>query len=267
MRVSAWLYLLQQLLTSACFLWAAGLCAGMNRPRPWRTLPLSALMALLAMAAPALPTLLRLLLVPLAGCAPLAVFPDAPLRLKPRIALMGLLLPVGFTGLMRLFAPLGLPGTLLLSAACAMTLLACRACARAAPVPRISGVEIRMGLRSAAFTALVDTGNLLRDSVTGLPVIVISRKAAAKLMTLPREGALLPGMRLMRVRTVSGTALMTILRADSIRIRQEGAWRSVSAVIGLSPCGYEGFQALLPAALISAPDDLPRQALSQQTGG
>ena len=107
----------------------------------------------------------------------------------------------------------------------------------------------------------------LRDPLTGLPVIVISRRAAARLTPLPPEGSLLPGMRLMRVRTVAGTSLMPILRPDSLRIRVGGAWQEAEALIGLSPGGGEGFQALVPASLVSTAAPIPVKALSQQTGG
>jgi len=39
------------------------------------------------------------------------------------------------------------------------------------------------------------------------------------------------------------------------------------AVIGISPDGHEGFQALVPACLMSAEEPIPRKAISQTTGG
>ena len=98
-------------------------------------------------------------------------------------------------------------------------------------------------------TALVDTGNLLRDPLTGLPVIVVSRQAARKLTSLPAPGQLLPGMRLISVRTAAGSALMAIFRPQRVRVLSGQTWREVRAMVGLSPDGYEGAQALLPACL------------------
>ena len=65
-------------------------------------------------------------------------------------------------------------------------------------------------------------------------------------------------MRLLPVRTVSGVALMTILRPDQLRIRTGGAWQAAEALIGLSPGGGEGFQALVPASLL---ERVPQDAI------
>ena len=99
----------------------------------------------------------------------------------------------------------------------------------------------------------MDSGNLLRDPVTGLPVIVMSRKAASQLVPLPEEDNLPPGMRLISVRTVAGPSLMAVFRPEQVRVLLPGGWRSARAIVGLSPDGYEGFQALLPASLL--PDE------------
>lgn len=256
MRVSAWLFLFQQTLSSFFLLWSAALSAGLTS-RPLRALTCAGLPALLTMLAPPLPSLVRLALLPLTALLPLAAFPEAPRSMRLRLAALGLVLPMALTGLMRLISPLGLPGTLLLMGGCALLLCFSRALSACGSVPRCTGVEIRMGGRRTSLTALVDSGNLLRDAFTGLPVIVISRRAASRLMTLPPEGSLLPGMRLMRVRTVSGVTLMTVLRPDSVRIHQGRRWEEAHALIGLSPLGYEGFQALLPASLAAGGEPLP----------
>lgn len=258
MRVSAWLYLMEQTLVSACLLRAIGLSAGLQRASPWRLALLSGMLAALTMASLGLPPVLRLLFAPLTALAPLAAWPGAPRRLRLRMALTAAALPLTLTGLMRLMAPTRLPGLLLLAAGCGGVMLAARSAAGAA-VPRCTTVELCLGARRTTLTALVDTGNLLRDGVTGLPVIVISRRAASRLMALPEGTTLRPGMRLMSVRTISGRTLMTILRPDAVRLKEGGRWREAHALIGLSPDGYEGFQALVPACLVSCADPLPRQ--------
>lgn len=266
MRLSAWLYLMQQSGVGTLLLLCIGLSAGMPRRFPWRALALSLPLALMTMAAQTLPALLRLLMLPAAALTPLAAWPDAPRHLKLRMALLGLLMPLTLTGLLRLFASTRLPGPAVMLLGCGSLLLIARAERRAPPTAQCACIEVSVGLRRATLSALVDSGNLLRDGVTGLPVIVISRRAAARIIRLPREGTLLPGMRLMPVRTVSGTALMTILHPDALRIRTGGAWQSASAVIGLSPGGGEGFQALVPASLLPATEGEPsRRALSPQT--
>ncbi len=268
MRVSAWLYLFQQMLTSACLLAAIGLGAGCPPRFPWRALLLSLPVALLTMAGQMLSPWLRLLMLPAAALAPLAAWPEAPRRMKARMAALGLAIPLALTGLMRLMTSLHLPWPVTLPASCAALLLVARPGGRAVPLPPCTRVEVTLHRRAATLTALVDTGNLLRDSVTGLPVIVISRPAARRLMRLPPGDTLLPGMRLMPVRTVSGVALMTILRPESVRIRTGDAWQDVSAVIGLSPGGGEGFQALVPACLLSGapacrPGESPAQSITK----
>lgn len=264
MQASGWLYLVEQTLTSACLIWSAGRCAGLRSGRIGRTLFLSLLLALVTMAMLSRPLPLRLLTLPLAALSPIAIWPDAPRRLYLRMAALGALLPLTFSGLMRLLVPLHLPGLVLLAAGCGGMFLASVAASRASPPPQCTTVEVRCGTNRASLTALVDSGNLLRDSVTGLPVIVISRSAAAKLIPLPADGTLLPGMRLLPVRTVSGVALMTILHPEEVRVRAGGTWIVTDAVIGLSPSGGEGFQALIPVSLASSRHiPIPPEAISQ----
>lgn len=264
MRVSAWLYLAQQLLCSLCLLVCIGLSAGQPRFSPVRLLVLCGALALLTLPLQTAPLPLRLLALPLSALMPQASWPDAPRHLRLHLAAAGLLLPLTLTGLLRLMASLQLPWYAALLMGCGGMLLLSRADRRGTPLPRCTCVEASLGMRRMTLTALVDSGNLLRDSVTGLPVIVISRRAAARLLRLPPEGALLPGMRLMPVRTISGVTLMTILRPDGLRIRVGGAWLSVEALIGLSPSGGEGFQALVPASLLPCvPAEIPRRAISQ----
>ena len=263
MRVSAWLFLLLQLLGSACILRAAGRAAGLAHCPPWRLLLACLPPSLLAMAAADVP-LLRLMLTPLCALTPLAVWPGMPHSLRLRLALLGLTLPLCLAGLLRLFSVM--PAALCIPSGCGMLLLLCRRDRHPASPPRCTAVEVTLGRHTAVLTALVDSGNLLRDPITGLPVIVISRRAAARLTPLPPEGSLLPGMRLMRVHTAAGASLMPILRPDRLRIRPEGTWQQTEALIGIAP-GGEGFQALVPASLVSTAPAIPLNVLSHQTGG
>ena len=267
MRVSGWLYLLEQTGCSACLLLAIGLSAGLKRHHPVRILSLSALLAVCTMAALPLPPWLRILLtLPISTLSPILAYPDAPFRLRLRMALTGLSTSLCLTGTLRLLAPLTFPGILLLAAACAALSLSPRIMPPPGSLPCCTSAVIRCGIRQTTLTALVDSGNLLRDAITGLPVIVISRRAASEIVALPPDGTLLPGMRLISVRTISGKTLMTVLRPDSIRILSGAQWQNAEALIGLSPDGYDGFQALVPACLVaSAP--LPRQEHLISQGG
>lgn len=264
MRVSGWLYLIGQTCCGVCLLTAVGLSAGLRRFSPLRILLTSAMLGLLTMAAASSALWLRMALAALTAAAPLLVWPDAPRSLHRRMAALTPFFSLWMTGLMRLLHPLALPGAALLMLGCTALLTMPRAIRRTAAAPEVASVQIRIGPRRMTLTALIDSGNLLRDVITGLPVIVISRQAAARLMPLPPDGTLLPGMRLMNVRTISGTALMTILRPDNLRLQIGRQWQDAQALIGLSPDGYEGFQALLPASLVAqAAADAPSPAISQ----
>jgi len=264
MRVSSWLYLLEQTCCSAGLLLSVGLCAGFRRASPFRLLATALLLGMLTLLSAAAVPWIRTVLFPLSVFAPLMAWPAVPARLRWRMSLMFLALSMWMVGLMRLMQPLALPGMLLVLTGCVLLRLLPLLTRRTPPAPAVTSVELQLGARRTTLTALIDSGNLLRDVITGLPVIVISRRSAARLLSLPRDGKLAPGMRLMSVRTVSGTAMMTILRPDSIRLLYGSRWQKAEALIGLSPDGYEGFQALVPASLaVRERAPIPRKAISQ----
>jgi stage II sporulation protein GA (sporulation sigma-E factor processing peptidase) len=76
-------------------------------------------------------------------------------------------------------------------------------------------LQIALGDRSASFLALRDTGNTLRDPVTGEPVLVVSASIAGKLTGLTQQqlknpletlsARIVPGLRLIPYRSI-GTA-------------------------------------------------------------
>lgn len=251
MRVSGWLYLAQQLLCALCLLLALGQAIGLNGRPLSRLLAAALLSALgtLAAARAAFGWLRPLMLAALMALVPLAVWPGTPRRLRLPLCLTHLTLGLTLSGWARLMASWGLWPALIPPVACGL-LRALAPLMRRADHARCVTVEIRMGSHRLTLTALIDSGNLLRDPVTGLPVIVISRRAAARLTLLPPPGRLIPGMRLISVRTVAGTTLMAVFRPTAVFMEERGAWRAVNAIVGLSPDGYEGFQALVPASLI-----------------
>lgn len=262
-RVSSWLYLTEQTACGACLLCAIGLCAGLKHPRPCRILLTAAILALFTMAAQMAPPLMRLIALAAPCAAPILAWPDAPRRMRLRLAMLSAGLSLLMAGMLRLMAGLALPGPLALALGCAGICAMPALLPRAGDAPPCTSVRLRIASRSVTLTALVDSGNLLRDLVTGLPVIVISRRSAARLLPPHAPGVLLPGMRLMTVRTISGSALMTILRPDEVSILAGQRWQRAEALLGLSPDGYEGFQALVPASLLHSAAPLPRKAISQ----
>ena len=93
--------------------------------------------------------------------------------------------------------------------------------------------------RTLKFTALRDTGNELRDPVTGKGVLVVSEAIARELTGLPHEAlaypvdniALLPGLRLIPYQTVGNTGFLLAMRIADARIgNQQG-----SVIVAFSP--------------------------------
>ena len=252
MRVSIWLYLIQQTSLTSCLLLAVGLSAGLRRFSPLRLVLVSAATAFLSAGVTNAPSLLRACsLLAAAVSTPLLAWPGVPRRLRMRLIAGGCFLSLGMTGLMRFASAFALPSAVLVLLCCLLL--------RAVPVilpkpeerPRLATVDVRHGPHHLTLTALIDSGNLLRDPVTGLPVIVISRRAAQRLVQLPTEGKLTYPFRLLTVRTVSGTGMMTVFHPDSVCLLLPEGWTRVDTLLGVSPEGYDGFQALVPVSLMS----------------
>ena len=113
-------------------------------------------------------------------------------------------------------------------------------------------VELTYGERKVCLTALQDTGNTLRDPVTGADVLVIGADVAQKLTGLTRTqlGApvefldAIPGLRLIPYRTVGqGSGFLLALKLTDVKIGNRKANKLVAfAPEGLHPEG--AYQAL-----------------------
>lgn len=114
-------------------------------------------------------------------------------------------------------------------------------------------VELYYGQRRCIITALRDTGNMLRDPVTGQQVLVIGADVAARLTGLTRQqlrqpvesmGAL-PGLRLIPYRSVGcSNGFLLALRLPRMKI---GTWQG-SGLVAFAPEDFspEGsYQALI----------------------
>lgn len=112
---------------------------------------------------------------------------------------------------------------------------------------------IEYGGKAAELPALRDTGNLLSDGFSGLPVIVLPEKLAraflppgadpGDLSTLP------PGWRLLRAKTAAGCKTLMCFTPERIVLRQgKRAWRAEAAV---AIAHFEESRALLPGSLFS----------------
>ena len=250
MPVSPWLFLFQQAISAWSLLISLGLCLGLRKVNWLRTCATALVCGTASLLALRTSGPVRLLfLAAVTLFSPMAAWPGLPPGRHAPMALCLFTLSLLTTGCARLLFSLGLDHTpLALAQALLLPFLA-----RFAPGqlhPSCVTVEITLNSRHVSLNALVDSGNLLRDPITRLPVIVISRKAAHRLFPHPEE--FFPGMRLISVRTVAGSALMPIFRPTELRLRLSRGWQEIHAVIGLSPEGYSGFQALVPNCVLSS---------------
>lgn len=122
-------------------------------------------------------------------------------------------------------------------------------------------VELRREDRSVILPAMLDSGNLLRDPVTGLPVLVVPERALRSLFPdtddLCGLRSLPPGFRLLNVHTAAGGALLPLFRPDECRLYLNGHTCKAELLVAVAGREYGGVQALVPTAA------LPRQPIAQ----
>lgn len=119
-------------------------------------------------------------------------------------------------------------------------------------------VELTYGEKRLSLIALEDTGNTLRDPVTGRPVLVVEAGVAQKLTGLTpqqlrspinaMEEGIVPGLRLIPYRTVGqSSGMLLALRFPKVRI---GKWKG-SSLVAFAPealCNDGRYQALTGGA-------------------
>ena len=97
--------------------------------------------------------------------------------------------------------------------------------------PFLRHVELVKGDKKIEAEAFIDSGNNLSDSLTGFPVIVISKKLAGNLLGLNGNTPL----RYIKVGTVSGTDKMIIFPIDYLKIYNGGEEHIIESVmVGIS---------------------------------
>ena len=115
-------------------------------------------------------------------------------------------------------------------------------------------VELQYQDKHLQFTALNDTGNTLKDPITGSPVLVVGSEIAGQLLGLTQQQlkkpaetmttAKIPGLRLGPFRTIGQSGgLMLALRLKEVKI---GSWKG-SSLVAFAPEGLSrdgGFQGL-----------------------
>lgn len=267
MTVSLELFLAVQWCSCFCLLTALSRLSASRTPGYLRLLLVSLLSAgctlLIALFGTSLAHVLGAVLLNL--LTPLGALGWLPLPRRVRAASMYLLLNLVLEGSLRFLSTMGcpiLPAALLASLG-ALALPRLRRHAQPLPITR---AEIRWHDRSVCLNALVDSGNLLWDPITGLPVIVCSREALNALVPRTLPGTLPEGFRYLSVRTAAGGGLMPCFRPACVRLLGPRGWQEVRAVVGLSPSGYNGFQALIPASLLQAEAEIPAPRLAHPTG-
>lgn len=119
-------------------------------------------------------------------------------------------------------------------------------------------VELTYGEKHLSLIALEDTGNTLRDPVTGRPVLVVEAGVAQKLTGLTpqqlrspisaMEEGIVPGLRLIPYRSVGqSSGMLLALRFPKVRI---GKWKG-SSLVAFAPealCNDGRYQALTGGA-------------------
>jgi len=112
-------------------------------------------------------------------------------------------------------------------------------------------ITIRRGSRTAKTTALVDTGNLLKDPLSGSPVILVSAKSIEYLYPVLHSGNIGENtkLRLIPSGSVGGEKLLYGIIPDEVKV--DGiVCRAVLVVEDIPENHYGGYGALCPGSLI-----------------
>lgn len=98
-------------------------------------------------------------------------------------------------------------------------------------------IIIGVGERSADIPAISDSGNLLRDSFSGAPVIVCGLGELSSVIPCRAAVGSLKGFRVIPCSTITGSSVMPVFRPDSVVIYTDGGddKKNVDALIGIVP--------------------------------
>lgn len=128
-------------------------------------------------------------------------------------------------------------------------------------------IELSWQGKSLLLPAMLDSGNLLKDVITGLPVIVAPLRAACRLepdlVDWYRIQELPEGFRLLKVRTAAGSCMMPLFRPSACRLYINGRKTETRAVVAVAGPDYTGVQALIPCGAIENvfPSDVSAQSI------
>ena len=258
MAVQGELFVAVNLCANCLCLWTGGRLSRLGPPpakRLWASAAGGVLYALAAYAYPL--TFLRSILFALVSCYCMvwAAYPLSSLEERLRAGASTLFAGFWLGGCAAFLWSQHLPPLFALAMSAvslALTELALKRPVRAAPC--VTQLEIVHRQNTARFSCMVDSGNLLTDPVTGLPVIVCSRRSLLPVLPFAAlaawEDQLAPGFRLISVRTAAGRSMMMCFRPECVSLLADGAWEPVNAVIAVAPLSYDGSQALVPSSLL-----------------
>lgn len=248
MRASGFLFLLEQGLCGICLMSALSAALGLPRASRGRRLLFAILYAGFALLSLSVPPLLQVVMVlPLTGL--LALIGRFPARRTLPFCLTMLMMQWGCAGLSAL---LPLPGAVQTALTYTLLLLLRRLTRLEHGKRRFVRVRIRCGNCESAVTALVDSGNLLCDPLSGDPVFILPRNTFRRLTHLPEGSTLLPGMRLLRARTASGITPMIVLRPDGIFLLSGWKETALRGLIGCALSDVGVHQPVMPESMVSA---------------
>ena len=123
-------------------------------------------------------------------------------------------------------------------------------------------IDLILNGRRANFTAMCDSGNLLRDAISGRPVIVVDNSLSKRLIgsksppdahALWRlDGELSSRVTLIPCATACGSKTMVAFRPQKIIIKNRGKSREADALIGFADLSHapNGCEALIPLELM-----------------
>lgn len=128
---------------------------------------------------------------------------------------------------------------------------------------RYGELEIEYGGRSVILKAICDSGNLLREPISGLPCVIVDTKiardilpaaltsAVAEARTEGMSGYDMSRLRAVPTRTVSGDGILWAIRPDGLRLNMGRGWREITAYVALGDLGdgADGARALIPSSL------------------
>lgn len=123
---------------------------------------------------------------------------------------------------------------------------------------QICEVVLHTGGKNCHMHALVDTGHVLTDPVSGEPVSVIDPACAKEILAGEEGGA---GIRYIPYRTVSGEGVMPVFRAEQLEVCLPGGgdvFLAQHPVIGICEgniSGQEDYQMILNPDILAAPAD------------